>query len=306
MIKRSSLFVLVIAILFIISWGVSGAEQQDEQNLEKKIAQLKEKIQELAVKIERNPDAEKAGEWREMHRKYINEMEKLLALLSPRERERETGIRQVKEQIQELRNALERDPGSEKAEQWRGYLREYEQRLRRLERGGETGRPQREERRLTDWEIAIKRTEGQIQEIESYLVELRKNKENEEEIIEIEQRLVKTRNQLVELKAGQARGKRNPEKRPSAYQRERGELTAYVISATSEDVTVRLKDSGKVMVLRVPQMRRIENRRRVPNTDMIKMVKKLKKNQLIWAKYNEGEQRGTYFIQEIKKIKDDK
>jgi hypothetical protein len=39
---------------------------------------------------------------------------------------------------------------------------------------------------------------------------------------------------------------------------------------------------------------------------MIKMVKKLKKNQLIWARYNEGEERGTYFIQEIKKIKDDK
>ena len=101
------------------------------------------------------------------------------------------------------------------------------------------------------------------------------------------------------------RRKKGIENKPSAYQRERGELTAYVISATSEDVTVRLKDSGKVMVLRVPQMRRVE-RRRVPNTDMIKMVKKLKKNQLIWARYNEGEERGTYFIQEIKKIKDDK
>ncbi len=248
MIKKSSLFVLVIAVLFMISWGVSLAVQQDEQNLEQKIAQLKEKIQELAVKIERNPDAEKANEWRETHRKYINELEKLLAL----------------------------------------------------------SRPRREERRLTDWEIAIKRAEGQLREIEGYLEQLRKKKESEEKIHEFELRLVKARNQLAELRAGQERGKKNPEKRPSAYQRERGELTAYVISATPEDVTVRLKDSGKVMVLRVPQMRRIENRRRVPNTDMIKMVRKLKKNQLIWAKYNEGEERGTYFIQEIKKIKEDK
>jgi predicted nucleic acid-binding Zn-ribbon protein len=306
MIKKSGLFVLVIAILFMLSWGVSGAAQQDEKNLKQKIAQLKEKVQELAVKIERNPDAEKAGEWREMRRKYINEMEKLLALLSPRESERETGIRQVKEQIQELRNALERDPGSEKAEQWRGYLREYEQRLRRLERGGETGRPQRQERRLTDWEIAINRTQGQLHEIETYLEQLRKKKESEEKIHEVELRLVKTRNQLAEFRAQFEKSKRGAAKeRPSAYQRERGELTAYVISATSEDVTVRLKDSGKVMVLRVSQWRRVE-RRRVPNTDMIKMVKKLKKNQLIWARYNEGEERGTYFIQEIKKIKDDK
>ena len=173
---------MVIAILFMLPWDVSMAAQQDEQNLEQKIAQLKEKIEELAVKIERNPDAEKANEWREMRRKYINELEKLKALLE------------------------------------------------RRKKGAD---------------------------------------------------------------------------RPSAYQRERGELTAYVISATSEDVTVRLKDSGKVMVLRVPRMRRVE-RRRVPNTDMIKMVKKLKKNQLIWARYNEGEERGTYFIQEIKKIEDDK
>ncbi len=254
--------------------------------------------------LEQNPKSERAGQWKEM----IQEREhKLQALLSPRERERDrerdTGIRQVKEQIQELRNALERDPGSEKAEQWRGYLREYEQRLRRLEQGGETGRPQRQELRLTDWEIAINRTQGQLHEIESYLEQLRKNKESEEKIHEFELRLVKARNQLAELRAGQVRSKKNPKQKPSAYQRERGELTAYVISATSEDVTVRLKDSGKVMVLRVPQMRRIENRRRVPNTDMIKMVRKLKKNQLIWAKYNEGEERGTYFIQEIKKIK---
>lgn len=191
MIKKSSLFVLVIAILFILSWDVSMAAQQDEQNLEQKIAQLKEKIKELAVKIERNPDAEKASEWREMRRKYINELE------------------MIQEREQKLKAQLERS-------------------------------------------------------------------------------------------------KRGAEERPSAYQRERGEeLTAYVISATSEDVTVRLKDSGKVMVLRVPRMRRVE-RRRVPNTDMIKMVKKLKKNQLIWARYNEGEERGTYFIQEIKKIKEDK
>ncbi len=250
MIKKSSLFVLVVAILFMLSWSVSMAAQQDEQSLEKKIAQLKA-------------------------------------------------------QIQELRNALERNPGSEKAEQWRGSLREYEQRLRRLERTGETARPRTEERRLTDWEIAINRTEGQIREIESYLVQLRNKKESEEKIHEVELRLVKTRNQLAELKARQERSKRGAEERPSAYQRERGELTAYVISATSEDVTVRLKDSGKVMVLRVSQWRRVE-RRRVPNTDMIKMVKKLKKNQLIWARYNEGEERGTYFIQEIKKIKDDK
>ena len=189
MIKKSSLFVLVIAILFMLSWDVSVAAQQDEQNLEQKIAQLKEKIKELAVKIERNPDAEKANEWRETRRKYINELE------------------MIQEREQKLKAQLER-----------------------RKRGADL---------------------------------------------------------------------------PSAYQRERGELTAYVISATSEDVTVRLKDSGKVMVLRVPQMRRVE-RRRVPNTDMIKMVKKLKKNQLIWARYNEGEERGTYFIQEIKKIKEDK
>lgn len=305
MIKKSSLFVLVIAILFMISWSISGATQQDEQNLKQKIAQLKEKIEELAVKIERNPDTDMANEWREMRRKYINELEKLLAQSQPQIRkeefrELEAGIAQSKEKLHELELALidmkKKGESERRIGEYQEKMAAEERRLEELIHMLETRRAGRMPAGARI-EQQVVRLRAEIQELKMALERNPKSERAEQWMEMIQEREQKLKAQLERRKRGKDR--------PSAYQRERGELTAYVISATSEDVTVRLKDSGKVMVLRVPQWRRVE-RRRVPNTDMIKMVKKLKKNQLIWARYNEGEERGTYFIQEIKKIKDDK
>ena len=56
------------------------------------------------------------------------------------------------------------------------------------------------------------------------------------------------------------------------------------------------------MVFYIPQTRREEGKR-VPNTDVINLAKKLKKGQKVWAEYHEGEEKGTYILTGIKKIK---
>ncbi len=146
--------------------------------------------------------------------------------------ERERQIQRLKEEIQELRAGIERNPDTDNAVKWRGMLKERLQELERIQRGGEIETP-------------------------------------------------------VDL--------------PMAYQRERGELTAYVISSTENDVTVRVRDSNRVMVLRVRKWRRVEGQR-VENREEMDFVNSLKKGELIWVNYIEGEERGSFFILEIKRI----
>ena len=115
-----------------------------------------------------------------------------------------------------------------------------------------------------------------------------------------EERIVQKRKELAEFKSLMERRQRQVDQ-PSAYQRERGELTAYVISSSANDVTVRVKESGRVMVLRVRKWRRVEGQR-VENREEMNFVKRLKKDELIWVNYTEGEERGSFFILEIKRV----
>jgi len=302
--KNLCLLGLVVVCLFIVSCTKENAESEEKMNIEQKIGQLQEKIQELAIKIETNPESDEAGAWREKHQQYINEIEELKAG-SKREAPRGelSEMERVKRAMQEYSVALEQNPDHENAEQWRGALRELEQELKRLEEGGEVDRPRTQAGEFPELESAIKNAEEQLHEMELYLVDLREKKESEEKMKEAEEQLVKKRNEFSELKVLLEKRKQGiREDQPSAYQREQGELEAYVISATSEDVTVRVKDSGKVMVFRIPLWRRVEGQR-VENTEMKKFASKLKKDQLIWIDYREGEERGSYFAVGMKKIK---
>jgi hypothetical protein len=67
-------------------------------------------------------------------------------------------------------------------------------------------------------------------------------------------------------------------------------------------VTVRVKDSEKVMVIHIPQQIRVEGER-VDNSEIKIFASKLKKDQLIWIDYRGGEERGTYYAVGMKKVK---
>jgi len=240
--KKTIIGLCAFLFIFLISFSDNNARILQEKEIELQIKELREKIQELAVKIEMNPEAEEADKWRDQHRKYINELERLLA----------------------------------------------------------TSRAETQEKQSQELEMAIKRAEGQLKELELYIEDLRKKKAGEEKIHEVEERIVQKRRELAEYKILLERRQRGVDE-PSAYQRERGELTAVVISSTEDDVTVRLKDSGRVMVLRVRRWRRVEGQR-VENREEMDFVDGLKKGELIWANYIEGEERGTFFILEIKRV----
>ncbi len=295
--KNLCLLGLVFICLFIVSCTKEKAESEAEINIEQKIGQLQEKIQELAVKIETNPESEEAGAWREKHQQYINEIEELMA---GAKREAPRGelseAERLRRAMQEYRGALEQYPDDEDAEKWRETLHELELEYEKL---GESGEVQR----FPEIESALKNKEEQLHEMELYLVDLREKGESEEKIKAAEEQMDKIRNEKKELQVMLEKRRQGiREEQPAAYQREQGELEAYVISATEEAVTVRVKDSEKVMVFRIPLRIRVEGQR-IENTEMIKLASKLKKDQLIWVDYREGEERGSYFAVGMKKVK---
>lgn len=295
--KNLCILSLMVLCLFIVSCTKESAEPEGEMNLEQKIGQLQEKIQELAVKIESNPESDEAGAWREQHQQYTNEIEELMAGAkgeSPRgELSEEQRLRRA---MQEYRGALEQNPDDEDAGKWREKLHELELEFEKLAERGEI-------QRFPEIENALKNKEEQLHEMELHLVDLREKGESEEKIKAAEEQMDNIRNEKKELQAMLEKRRLGiREEQPAAYQRERGELEAYVISATGEAVTVRVKDNEKVMVFRIPLRIRVEGQR-VENTEMIKLASKLKKDQLIWVDYREGEERGSYFAVGMKKIK---
>ncbi len=295
--KNLLLLGLVILCLFIVSCAKEKAESEGEVNIEQKIGQLQEKMQELAVKIETNPESEEAGVWREEHQRYSREIEELMGGArgaSPRgELSEEQRLRRA---MQEYRGALEQNPDDKDAEKWRETLHELELEFEKLAERGEV-------QRYPEIEGALKNKEEQLHEMELHLVNLREKGESEEKIKAAEEQMDKIREEKKKLQIMlENRRLGIQEEQPAAYQREQGELEAYVISATKEAVTVRVKDSEKVMVFRIPARIRVEGER-VDNTEMINLASKLKKDDLIWVDYREGEERGSYFAVGMKKVK---
>ncbi len=296
--KNLCLFGLMVLCLFIVSCSKENAEPEEEMNLEQKIGQLQEKVHELAVKIETNPESEEAGAWREQHQEYSKEIEKLMAGAkgeSPRgELSEEMRLRRA---MQEYRVALEQYPDDEDAGKWREKLHELELEFEKLVESGGI-------QRFPEIENALKNKEEQLHEMELYLADLREKGESEEKVKAAEEQMDKIRNEKKELLAMLEKRRLGiQEEQHSAYQRVQGELEAYVISATGEAVTVRVKDSEKVMVFRIPLRIRVEGGERIENTEMINLASKLKKDQLIWVDYREGEERGSYFAVGMKIVK---
>ncbi len=295
--KNLCILSLMLLCIFIVSCTKEKAEPEEEMNVEQKIGQLQEKIQELAVKIETNPESDEAGAWREQHQQYVNEMEELMAGAegeSPRgELSEEVRLRRA---MQEYRGALEQYPDDEDAGKWREKLHELEREFEKLVERGEI-------QRFPEIENALKNKEEQLHEVELHLVNLREKGESEEKIKAAEQQMDNIRYEKLELQnLLEKRRLGIQEDRPSAYQQEQGEIEGYVISASSDDVTIRVKDSEKVMVIHIPQQIRVEGER-VDNSEMKNLASKLKKDELIWVDYRGGEERGTYYAVGMKKVK---
>ena len=120
--------------------GDEGGEPEKLEKLRQQIAQKEARLEELTAhfeRIERGEEREHEG--------------------------REGQIRQVKGAIQELRHALENRPDSEKVEQWRASLAEYEQHLEWLTAEHDEGREHRGE--FPEIEMAIERARGQLEEL---------------------------------------------------------------------------------------------------------------------------------------------
>ena len=293
--KNLCILSLMVLCLFVVSCSKENAEPEEEMNLEKKIGQLQEKVRELAVKIETNPESEESGAWREQRQEYSQEIEKLMGGARG-ELSEEQRLRRA---MQEYRGALEQYPDDEDAGKWREKLHELELEFEKLVERGEI-------QRFPEIENALKNKEEQLEEMELNLVNLREKGESEEKIKAAEEQMGNIRYEKLELQNLLEKRRLGIQEQPhsSAYQREQGELEAYVISATKEAVTVRVKDSEEVMVFRIPSMIRIEGGQRVENTEMINLASKLKKDELIWVDYREGEERGSYFAVGMKKVKE--
>jgi hypothetical protein len=122
-------------------------------------------------------------------------------------------------------------------------------------------------REFPELENAIKRSRMQLEEMKTRLDELVKNDGDEKEIDLLQRAVRKKKSELEELeKLLEERKKGTYE--PPIYQREEGEWTLYLISKGEGTLTARMKDSGRVVVLYVPQTRRVEGQR-VPNTEVL-------------------------------------
>lgn len=191
--KTLCLMGLVCLCIFIVSCAKDKTEPEEELNIEQKIGQLQEKVQELAVKIETDPENEEAGAWREQHQQYKREIEELMGAAKregPRgELTEELRIRRA---MQEYRGALEQYPDDPDAGKWRETLHELELEFEKLEESGNV-------QRFPEIENALKNKEEQLHEMELYLVDLREKGESEEKIKAAEEQMDKLREEKKKL-----------------------------------------------------------------------------------------------------------
>ena len=76
-------------------------------------------------------------------------------------------------------------------------------------------------------------------------------------------------------------------------------VVGWVVSGSERDVTIKVMETGKIIVLRVPKRRRV-NGKLAGTADLSYMTARLHKDELILARYNLGDERGAYFLQQIK------
>jgi len=196
---------------------------------------------------------------------------------------REAQIHQLRGRIQEIKAALERDQTEGNLKELQYALQQSNQKLEQLMAG------KRVPKKRANKETQIHNLQGRMKELR-YALE---NHPDSEKVGQWRESLKESEKKLERLTA---------EVRQTQRRGPRGKLIAgWVISGTQEDVTIKTLETGKVMVLRVP-MRRGEDGERVKNTNLARIAASLKRERLVLARYNEGDEAGAYFLQRIKYI----
>ncbi len=291
--------IFLIVTLMMISWlGNAVAAERERGNRDAQIRQLRGRIKELKAALERDQSEGNIKEFRQALKQSNQRLERLMAGgRETRERrdefpEIQMAIRKARGALRELRqgakNLQEEGGKPDKLEATRKQIARKEGELKELNALLEKRRADKKKRQ--DGETQIRRLRGQIQELKYALGHHR----DSEKVGAWKKSLKESEGKLERLMAA---GRQTQRRR-----RPRGKLIAgRVVSGTEEDVTIKTLEAGKVMVLRVP-MRRREDGTRVKRTDLARVTGSLQKERLVLARYNEGEEPGAYFLQQIKDI----
>jgi len=301
--KLRATFLLILSFAVIV-WLASAAiaaereavEKKEVKNKEAQVHELKEKIQELKHQLELGQNAEKAKVLKDSLKEHEAKLEQLMAQSKKKPKgefpEIEMAIKRVQANLKEWRQAAEamQEEGAspEKLAATKQKIAQKEKELEELTAHLEQRRAGRE-----DGELQIKRLQGAIKELE-YALEHHSDSEKAETW---KKALKENKTKLERLMAEQ-KPKRRETEASKVVKRERNIVTGWVISGTERDITIETVESGKIMVIKIPQRRRQNNR-------FSRLATKLQKNQLITAKYREGdelERHGVYYLQNFKTI----
>ncbi len=306
--KKLTATVLLILSLVAISWLANvTAAAESEENKEVQIHRVQEAIKELESALEHNPNAEKAEAWKKSLEANRQKLKKLMEGTKESQKskgefpELEMAIKQTRGQLKELRQAAEslkkEGAGPDRLEATQNKIAQGEGKLEELTALLERRRAGRKEK-LEDREAPIRSLRGQIQELK-YALEHNPDSEK----VEVWKKSLKESNKKLERLMAKLRETDKPRKKATeksdVLQRQKDLVIGWVVSRTEDDITIETMETGKIMVIRIPRRRG----RRV--TDLARTAAKLRKNQLILAKYREGdelERHGVYYLQNVKSI----
>lgn len=298
MYRKLTIAFFLVAILMVTSWlGSAVAAERDRESKEAQIHQIRERIQKIKAELERDQTEGSIKELKHALKQSNQKLEKLMSGKGEPEKRKDefpevqAAIRHTKSTLKELRHVVEtlqdKDENSEKLAKLRERIADREAKLKEL--NALLAQRRENKKKNVNRETQIHNLQGQMRELRHAL----ENNPDSEKTGKWRESLAKSEEKLEQLTAeGHRHQRRDP----------RGKLiTGHVISGTQKDVTIKTLEAGKVMVLRVP-MRRGEDGKWVKNANLARITASLRKERLVLARYNEGEEAGAYFLQRIRYI----
>ena len=154
MFKKIVVLSFMVLFLFCVSCSMEDTDVTEKQKVEMQVKDLKKKMDALVAKIEKNPEAEQAGNWREQMQEYKAALARLTGKEIEKSRKRfseiETGIEQSTKRLHELEMKFEaaKEAGKEKVlQELEGAMKKEREVLHKLKvmlerrRAGERERP---------------------------------------------------------------------------------------------------------------------------------------------------------------------
>jgi DNA repair exonuclease SbcCD ATPase subunit len=299
--KKLTIAALLILSLVMISQAASmAAEKEVDEKGDIEIYKLRDSIKKLEHALEDNPGSEKAKARKADLEKLKAKLERLTAESRKAQKpegefpEIETAIKKAKGQLAELRKAAEamqeRGESPEKLEELKQRIAKKESELQELTALLEQRRAKRKQ--LEDKETEIRKVKEAIQELERALEQNPDSEKAEDWKAALKEHRAKLERMMAEFRKAQEPRRRTPKGRL---------LTGWVVRGNENEITIKTMETGKTMMLRVPQRRR-EDGRMVKNAALARMARELRGEQLILVRYTEGEKKGVYLLQQVRTI----